>query len=392
MNIVKKVKEIEDKIISWRRDLHRIPEIGMELPKTTAYVKGVLEQLGIEYEEFLGGNALVGLIRGQQEGPTLALRADMDGLPMPEETGLDFASENENMHACGHDGHTAMLLGAAQILNENKDKLKGNVKLFFQPAEEGPGGALPMIEAGVMDNPQVDAVLGLHNGKLHDDLPPGTIGVKHGALMASSDILAIKIKGKGGHGAYPEEAVDPIVVAGQVITALQTIVSRESAAVDPVVVTIGKIQGGHSFNIIPEEVLMQGTVRTFSNETRKKTAKRIKELVEGVARAMGTQAEVDYEFKYPPLINSDEFTDFFIDSAKEVLEEESIIQLRNPVMGAEDMSYFLEKVPGTYFFLSNPGAIDGVYHPHHNSKFDLDESYFYLGTSLLVQASLDYLG
>lgn len=391
MDVVKKVKEIEDQIIGWRRDLHRIPEIGFDLPKTTAYVKKVLDEIGVDYEELLDGSALVGLIKGGQEGRTIALRADMDGLPMGEETGLDFSSETGNMHACGHDGHTAMLLGAAKVLQDNRQLLKGNVKLFFQPAEESPGGAQPMIEAGVMENPKVDAVIGLHNGNLHRELPSGAIGVKYGPMMASADRFTIKIKGRGSHGAYPEDSVDPVVVSGQVITALQTLVSRETPAIDPVVVTIGQINGGHSMNIIPEEVVMMGTVRTFNNDTRKKTARRMEELVQGIASAMQAKAEVDYEFKYPPLINSDDFTDFFVESAKKIIEEERIIVLKDPVMGAEDMSYFLERAPGTYIFLSNPRAIDGEVFPHHNQKFDLDESLFYLGSSLFVQTVLDYL-
>lgn len=391
LDVIKEVKKIEKQIISWRRDLHRMPELELQLPKTTAYVKKALDEMGIDYKELLEGNAFVGLIRGKEEGKTIALRADMDGLPIGEETGLDFASTNGAMHACGHDAHTAMLLGAAKILNDNRQLLKGNVKLFFQPGEELPGGALPMIEEGAMENPKVDAVMGLHNGDLHKEIPRGKIGVRYGPMMAAADRFFIKIKGRGSHAAYPEQSVDPITIAAELITALQTIVSRETAAIDPAVLSISKIQGGYNTNIIPGEVELEGTVRTFNPHTRKRIARRIEEMTRGITAAMQADCQVKYEFKYPALINSDSFTDFFVESAKKILPEEDIIRLKEPVMGAEDMAYFLEKAPGTYFFLNNIREIDGKSYPHHNSKFDLDESLFYKGTALFVQTVLDYL-
>lgn len=391
IDVVSEVKKIEDKMITWRRELHAIPELELDLPQTSAYIRKVLDELGIEQIPLLEGNAIVGLIRGKEEGKTIALRADMDGLPIAEQTGLEFSSANGCMHACGHDGHMAMLLGAAKLLQEHRHLLKGNVKLLFQPGEESPGGALPMIEQGAMDHPKVDAVMGLHNGNLHKEIPKGKIGVRYGPMMAAADRLFIKIKGKGSHGAYPEQSVDPITIAAELICALQTIVSRETAAVDPAVLSICKIQGGYSTNIIPGEVELEGTVRTFNHETRRRIARRIEELTKGLTAAMQAEVEVRYEFKYPPLINSDSFTDFFVASAKKILPEEDIVYLKDPVMGAEDMAYFLEKAPGTYFFLSNSGFIGGESYPHHNAKFDIDESLFYKGTSLLVQTVLDYL-
>ncbi len=391
MNVVEKVKAIEDQIIGWRRDLHGFPELEFNLPRTTSYVKKVLEELGIDYEEILDGSAIVGLIKGAGEGKTLALRADMDGLPVGEETGLDFASTNGNMHACGHDGHMAMLLGAAKVLKENSHLLKGSVKLLFQPAEESPGGALPMVEAGVMDNPKVDAVVGIHNGNLHGDIAPGKIGIKYGPMMAAADRLFIKIRGKGSHAAYPQDSVDPITISAEIISALQMLISRETAAIDPAVLSITKIKGGYNTNIIPDEVEMEGTVRTFDNGTRKRIARRIEEVTSGIASAMQAESFVKYDFKYPPLINDQAFTDFFRQSAEKIMDRDDIVVLKDPVMGAEDMAYFLEKAPGTYIFLSNPAMIDGEYFPHHNPKFDLDESYFYLGSALLVQTALDFL-
>ncbi|HZK09606.1 MAG TPA: M20 family metallopeptidase [Clostridia bacterium] len=390
-DLIKEVKNIEEQMISWRRDLHRIPEIGLDLPKTSDYIRRALEDLGIEYKELLNGNALVGLIRGQEEGRTIALRADMDGLPVREETGLDFASKDGRMHACGHDGHMAMLLGAAKILQDKRHLLKGNVKLLFQPAEESPGGALPMIEEGALENPKVDAIIGLHNGNLHKDIPKGKIGVRFGPMMASADRVFITIKGKGAHGAYPEQSIDPITIAAELILALQTIISRETAAVDPAVLSICKIEGGYNTNIIPDEVKLEGTVRSFNRETRKMLARRIEEVTRGITATMGAECQIKYEFSYPALINSRSFTEFFIDSAKKIIPESDIVILTEPVMAAEDMAYLLEKVPGTFFFLNNIGEIEGLAYPHHNAKFDLDEGLFYKGTALLVQTVLDYL-
>lgn len=391
MNIIKEVKAIEQEIINWRRDLHQIPEIGLELPKTAKYVSEKLEEMGIQYHTLVDGNAIVGLIKGSEEGNTIGLRADMDGLPIKEETGLSFASTNNNMHACGHDAHTAILLGAAKVLNNNRDKFKGNIKLLFQPAEESPGGAKPMIEEGAMENPKVDAVMGLHVGGISDNIPTGNIGVSYGSLMAAADIVWIKVKGKGAHGAYPELSVDPIVIAAELVMSLQTIISRETKSTDPAVLSICKIQGGSNHNIIPDYVELQGTVRTLNNETRNKIAKRIEEITKGITEAHGATYEYRYDFKYPPVINDRDFTVNFVESAKKIIPEEEITEIKVPIMGGEDMSYFLEEVPGTFFFLTNLKEVDGVSYGHHNSKFDIDERLFWKGSSLLIQGALDYL-
>jgi amidohydrolase len=389
IDIIQEVKRIELDIISWRRGLHQIPELGLELPNTVKYIKEKLDEMGIEYKTLVNGNAIVGLIEGGQEGKTIALRADMDALPIKEETNLSFASTNGCMHACGHDAHSAMLLGAAKILVENKANLYGNVKIFFQPGEEYPGGALPMIEEGAMDN--VDAVLGLHAGAISKDVEKGKIAVSYGPMMASMDRILIRIKGKGSHGAYPELSIDPISTAAEVISALQRVISREIKAIDPAVLSITRINGGFNQNIIPDEVELEGTVRTVNNETRQLIARRIEEITKGITAAMRADYEVQYDFKYPPLINSEEFTSFFVDSAKKIIDEEDIFEMKYPVMGGEDMAYFLEKAPGTFFFLSNPKEVDGVIHPHHNPKFDIDEGLLYKGTSLFVQTVFDYL-
>ncbi len=391
MDIIQEVKKIEEEIINWRRDLHQIPELGLLLPKTVKYVSERLDEMGIEYYKLVDGNAIVGIIKGTGEGNTIALRADMDGLPIIEETGLDFASTNDCMHACGHDAHTAILLGAVKVLNNNRDKFKGNVKLLFQPAEEYPGGAKPMIEEGALENPKVDAVMGLHVGSISEDIPTGNIGICYGNLMAAADKVLIKVIGKGAHGAYPELSVDPITIASELVMSLQTIISRETKSTDPAVLSICRMEGGKSHNIIPDYMELEGTVRTLNNETRNRIAKRIEEITKGITQAHGATYEYEYDYSYPPLINNSDFTADFVESAKKIISEDEITEIKIPIMGAEDMAYFLEEVPGTFFFLTNLKEIDGEFYGHHNSKFNIDESLFWKGSSLLIQATLDFL-
>ncbi len=391
INVLEEVKKVEKDIINWRRELHRIPEVGFDLPKTVDFVKNRLEEMGIEYKVLVNGSAVVGLIRGGKKGKTIALRADMDALPIKEETGLPFASTNENMHACGHDAHTAILLGVAKVLNKYKDSLKGNVKLLFQPAEEGPGGAKPMIEEGALEDPKVDGVLGLHVGNISGELEPGSIGYSYSNLMACLDRFKIRVVGKGAHGAYPELSVDPVVIASQLVVNLQQIVSREISPSIPAVVTIGKIHGGTAFNIIPEVVELEGTVRTLDQKVREYIAMRIEEIAKGITSGMRAKYEYEYVFGYPPLVNDEEFTKGFVESAKKILKEDEIIEIKKPIMGGEDMAYFLNEVPGTFFFLCNPMAIDGEVHPHHNSKFAIDEKYLKTGAAVMLQAALDWL-
>lgn len=391
MDIIKKCEETEKYIIKCRRDLHQIPEIGLKLPKTSAYVSNELKNMGIEFRENVGVSGIVGLIRGNKEGKTIALRADMDALPIKEETGLPFASSNGNMHACGHDAHAAILLGVSKILSENKDKIKGNVKLIFQPAEEGPGGAELMLSEGAFENPKVDAILGLHVGNLMQGLKKGSIVVSYDSMMACLDRFRLKLIGKGCHGAYPEMGVDPVIMTGNFLTALQTIVSREIAATDSVVVTVGKIHGGQAYNIIPNFVELEGTVRAVHQNVREYIADRLKGIAKGISEAMRGTYEFDYTFGYPPLINDEDFTKLFVNSAKKIMPEEDIITLNKPVMGGEDMAYFLNEVPGTFFFVNNPQEVEGQCHPHHNSKFDIDESVLSRAAALLVQGTLDYL-
>lgn len=384
-------EEILPQVIGWRRELHRMPEIGNELPQTAEYICSRLEEMDIEHRRLMGGNAVVGLIRGVQEGRTIALRADMDALPILEETGLPFASKNGNMHACGHDAHAAMLLGAAKLLRQRREDLAGNVLLLFQPGEEYPGGAEPMIREGALEDPKPDAILGLHCGDIGGLGDPGSIGISYGAMMASMDKIRLRVRGRGAHGAYPHLSVDPILTAAHIVTALQSIVSRSIAPTQEAVLSICRIQGGCNQNIIPEEVEMEGTVRAASAETRERIAQKIRSIAEGIAGAYGASCEVFYEYKYPPLINDAKFTEFFKSCAEEVMDASKIKILDRPVMGGEDMAFFLERVPGTFVFLCNPKAVDGVFHPHHSPKFDVDEEHFSLGIRLILQTVLRFL-
>ncbi|SHE94463.1 amidohydrolase [Tissierella praeacuta DSM 18095] len=391
MDIIKTAKEVEKSIINWRRDLHQIPEIGLNLEQTSQYVIKQLEEMGIEYRKNIGVSGIVGLIKGEKPGRTIALRADMDALPIKEETGLTFASKNGNMHACGHDAHTAILLGAAKVLNENKDKIKGNVKLIFQPAEEGPGGAKPMIEDGALKEPKVDAIMGLHVGNLTENSKEGSIMISYNNMMACLDRFKLKLIGKGCHGAYPETGVDPIAMAGYFISNVQSIISRELSPTDPAVVTIGKINGGFAYNIIPDSVELEGTVRAVDQKVRENIAKRIEDFAKGISETMRGTYEYEYVFGYPPLVNDKEFTKDFIESAKKIIPEEDIVEMKKPAMGGEDMAYFLNEVPGTFFFMSTPRAVNGEYYPHHNSKFDINEEILWKGAALLIQGAMDYL-
>jgi len=391
LDIIKSAKRVEESIINWRRDLHQIPEIGLNLEQTSQYVIKQLEEMGIEYRKNIGVSGIVGLIKGDKPGRTIALRADMDALPIKEETGLPFASKNGNMHACGHDAHTAILLGAAKVLNENKDKIKGNVKLIFQPAEEGPGGAKPMIEDGALKEPKVDAIMGLHVGNLTENSKEGSIMVSYNNMMACLDRFKLKLIGKGCHGAYPETGVDPIAMAGYFISNVQSIISRELSPTDPAVVTIGKVNGGFAYNIIPDSVELEGTVRAVDQKVRENIAKRIEDFAKGISETMRGTYEYEYVFGYPPLVNDKEFTKDFIESAKKIIPEEDIVEMKKPAMGGEDMAYFLNEAPGTFFFMSTPRAVNGEYYPHHNSKFDINEEILWKGAALLIQGVMDYL-
>lgn len=389
MNISEAAKKIQDDIINWRRELHKIPEIGFELWNTSKFITSRLEEMGIEYK-IIAKTGICATIYGEANEYTVALRADMDGLPINEESGLPYASNNGCMHACGHDAHIAMLLGAGKILSENKKTLRGNVRLIFQPAEENIGGAEKMIEEGCLDSPKVDAIFGLHIGKLSNEIDNGMVGVMGGAMMAAVDDFSIKIIGKGGHGAAPHECVDPIIIASEIICGVQKIVSREISPANPAVVTIGKIIGGSAFNIIPDEVCFEGSVRTLTREDRKYIENRISDIVKYGALANRAEYEINYMKKYPIVINNEALTNKLAMAANKIIGEKNVVFLKKPVMASEDMAYYLQKVPGVFFYLGSNNTDKGIIYPHHHPKFNIDEDVLWMGSAIFAQAVIDY--
>ncbi len=352
----------------------------------------MLSNLGVDIRTNVGGDGVAALLEGNgKTSTTFAVRADMDALPITEETGLPFASKIPGrMHACGHDAHVAMALGAATVLSRMRDELNGNVKFIFQPGEEGGGGARLMIEDGVLENPKVDAIVGGHVGSLWP-VGLGVVGVKEGSLMAATDSFTLTVRGKGGHGAAPEQSVDPIIVAAQIALVLQTIVSREISPVTPAVVTIGTIQAGTASNIIPDFCVMRGTVRYIDTEMAEFIPGRIREIAEGVAHSMRAKAELAYKRGYPPLINDPQMTALVKRSASKILGAEKVQDLADPTMGGEDMAYYLQKVPGTFFALGSSDRDAEIVYPNHHPKFDVDESVLPLGAAVFCQSAIDFL-
>ena len=386
------VEEILPAVVADRRYLHTIPELGLELPRTSAYVLERLKAIGVsDIETGIALTGMTALIRGTKpgDGKVALIRADMDALPILEANDVEYVSTNPGkMHACGHDAHTSMLLGVAQLLMERRDQFSGTVKLLFQPGEEGPGGAKPMIEAGVLENPHVDAVFGLH---VAQDLDLGVIETRPGPLMAASDRFNVVIQGKGGHGASPQLAIDPIVVAAQIVVTLQSILAREIDPVDPAVVTVGKILAGEASNVIPDSAELRGTVRSFNPATRDRLAERVTSIIEGIATSMGATASIEDKFGYPATINDPEMTDLVRAAAEAVVGPDKLLALE-PQMGAEDFSYFLEQRPGCFFFVGTRNEEKGLVWSHHHPRFDIDEDGMAIGMQVMLHTVLDYLG
>jgi amidohydrolase len=380
------VKKLREQVIATRRDLHRIPETGFNEAKTSGYVAERLKRLGLEVQTGIATHGVVGLLRTGRPGPTLMIRADMDALPIAEETGLAFASTHPGaMHACGHDANMSMALGAAAVLVQLRSRFKGNVKFIFQPAEEGPGGAKPMIAAGVMENPTVDFAIGCH---LWAERAEGCIGVRTGAFMAAMSRFDLKILGKGGHGAQPHLCVDALEVGTQVVAALQRIVSRHTNPIEPAVVTVGTFHAGTAFNITPAEAVLSGTTRTFNEETWKSWEARIDKVVNGVCASMGAGYELTFTPGYPPTVNDAHMADVVRRCAAQVVGEERVVE-PELTMGGEDMSFFLQRAPGCYYCIGvgREGAA-----PLHNSKFDFNEELMLLGVETHCRVALDLLG
>ncbi len=390
-NINKKIanlaENIEDEVISLRREFHQEPEMGYKEVKTAKKVADYLTKLGLEVKTGIAKTGVMGVLTGDLPGPVIALRADMDALPVIEKSGAEYASKISGMmHACGHDGHMAMLLGTAKVLSKLKSELRGTVKFIFQPAEEGLGGALPMIEEEVLKNPDVDAVFGIH---LWPGYKTGTVVLKFGAMMAAPDHFILKIKGKGGHGSAPHQTVDAITVSAQVISALQQIVSRQITPTQPVVVSIGTINGGYRDNVIADEVEMTGTVRTLSNDVRDEIPKRMDEIIKGITVAFGADYELEYKRFYPPVINDDKMVKLVKELGAKVLGDEMVAMLKEPVMAGEDFAYFLEKVPGTFIHLGCSGDPKTSY-PLHNPLFNIDEKALVSGVKIFSNLVFAY--
>jgi len=391
VNINKAAHSVHQDVIKWRRDLHRIPEIGFELDQTSLYIRNCLDQLGISYHT-AAHTGIVATIEGSSSGATLALRADMDALPIEEETKLPFASDNGCMHACGHDAHMAMLLGTAKIISGISDRLKGRVKLLFQPGEEGHGGAEKMIADGCLENPAVNAVFGLHVGQIFPEVGTGQIGICEGSILAAADKFEVTVKGKSTHGALPHLGVDAITIAAEIILALQKIVSREIDPLNSAVLTVGTIEGGEAFNIVTPRVTFGGDFRTLLEKDRQYITARVKELCFSIAKANRAEAEVEILGGYPPTVNEPAYAKKVVAAASQVIGSENVIEIKKPNMGTEDMSLYLEKVPGAFFVLGTGNSEKEIIYPHHNSQFDVDEETLWIGPAIFTKLVVDYLG
>ena len=388
----RKCAAIQGELVEMRRALHRIPETGERLEKTSAYVISKLEQLGIPYVRSGRDSAIAAHIRGSQPGKRIILRADMDALPIREETGASYASEHDGfMHACGHDAHTSMLLGAAKVLQSDRAALKGEAVLIFQTAEETAKGAKNVIANGWIEG--ADAAFGMHIGTIiSNTAPAGTIFAVPGCCMASFDKFMIRVTGVGCHGSTPEKGTDPINAAAHIITALQAINSREFNACAPIVVTIGSIHGGSQYNIIPNCVEMEGTIRSVDSGVRMAVAQRIEQIAAAQAAVFGADARCIIDWGAPPVINDESMAHRAAEAAKEITgEERTVTHLVAPNMGGEDFAYYLEKLPGAYLFLSSANGAKNCAFAHHNSRFNVDEDVLHMGAALYVNITERFL-
>lgn len=378
------IRAIADQIVAWRRHLHRYPELGFQEEKTTAFIQQQLTAWGIDYEAGLAKTGIVATIQGLPGDHTLGIRADMDGLPVQEENEVDYCSQHPGkMHACGHDGHTAIALGTAYYLHQYRHSFRGTVKIIFQPAEEGPGGAKPMLEAGLLEKHPLDGILGLH---LWNNLPLGTVGVRTGPLMAAVELFDCEILGKGGHGAMPEQTVDAVVVGAQVVNALQTIVARNINPLDSAVVTVGEFKAGSTRNVIADRAQLRGTIRYFNPQVESVIGDRLETLIKGVCDGHGAQYRLNHWRLYPPVINDRALAELVRAIALEVVETELGVVPECQTMGGEDFSFFQEQVPGCYFFLGAANAEKGLAFPHHHPRFNFDETALPVGVEMFARA------
>ncbi len=380
------IQQLQHELVKIRRSIHQYPELGFEEHLTANLISQKLREWRIPHYTEVAKTGVVAVIHGSKtsyELKTLAIRADIDALPIHEENEVDYRSKHDGkMHACGHDGHTAIALLTAYYLSQHRNDFAGTVKIIFQPAEEGPGGAKPMIEGGVLKNPDVDAIIGLH---LWNNLPLGTIGVREGALMAAVELFDCTIQGKGGHGAMPHQTIDAVVVGAQIINALQTIVARNVNPIDSAVVTVGEFHAGTAKNIIADTASFRGTVRYFNPDLAEFFKDRIKRIIEGVCHSHGASYELKHWNLYPPVINDREITKMVRDIANDVVETPLGVVPECQTMGGEDMSFFLQEVPGCYFFLGSANIDLQLAYPHHHPRFDFDENVLGIGVEMFVR-------
>jgi amidohydrolase len=371
-----------------RRDFHRHPELGFQEVRTAGIVARELTELGLEVSSGVGKTGVVAVLEGGKSGPVVLARFDMDALPIQEETEAEYASQTPGvMHACGHDGHTASGLAVARMLDAHKEELGGTVKLVFQPAEEGLGGAEAMVADGVLQNPRPDLSLSLH---MWNEKPFGWIGVTSGPTMSASDRFTIKITGRGGHGAMPHLTIDPVVAGAQVISAVQSIVSRNVPPLESAVVTVTSMAGGEAFNVIPETIELKGTIRSFDPEVRNLVLERFEQIVGGVSQALGCQAEIEVWPVTPAVVNDEEIANRVQAVARRVFPE-ALIDPNERTMGSEDMSFMMEDIPGCYFFIGSANHEKGLDAAHHHPKFDSDESALPSAAALMASAIVEFL-
>ncbi|MFL7792172.1 MAG: M20 family metallopeptidase [Anaerolineae bacterium] len=382
------VEPLRQQLVKWRRDFHRHPELGFQEHRSAGLIADRLHTLGYQVQTGIATTGVVGLLEGKQSGPVVMVRFDMDALPITEENETDYTSQNPGlMHACGHDAHMAMGLGVATLMAQQQDKIAGILKLVFQPAEEGGNGAKAMIEEDVLENPHPDIFLATH---VWNEMPTGAIDVTPGAIMAAAEKWYCTVQGKGGHGAAPHQAADPVVATAQLVTALQTIVSRNVDPLETAVVSVGSIHGGNAFNVIPPQVELNGTIRSYNPQVREMVLQRMHKIVAGVAAACGVKAKLEIEPLTPAVTNDAQVTEVVHAAAEAVLGPENVTTGER-TMGSEDAAYFMEKVPGCYFFLGSANASLGLNAPHHNPRFDFDEAALITGVAVMVHALAHYL-
>ena len=388
MNLLSEALALKEETIRLRRDFHRHPELDLDVQRTAGIVAKTLTDLGLKVTTGLAKTGVVGMLHGSTDSPVLLMRFDMDALPILEETGVSYASENPGkMHACGHDSHTAVGLSVAKILASKRTELKGTIKFVFQPGEEGAGGAQLMVADGVLENPRPDYSLGMH---VWNEKPVGWYALKPGPTMAGAQIFTITLTGKGGHGASPHQTVDPVVAAAQIITALQTIPSRNVSPLESAVVTVGKIDAGTAFNIIPQQAVLEGTIRTFKPEVTKKVNDRFYEIINNISTAMNCTAKIDLMQVTYPVINDPDLSALMA-SVVNTIDPNAKIDKEHQTMGSEDFSFMMHDIPGCFVFVGSANPEKGLDYPHHHPKFNIDEDCLPFAVTVMAQGAMEIL-